>query len=258
MSDGSFEAIADFWDDAVGDEGDPFHRYYVRPALFQTLGEVAGLSVLDLGCANGATTRALADLGARVTGVDVSPRLIELARQREAGTSRGITYLVGDAASLPMLADASFDRVIASMVLMDVSDAEGMIAEVGRLLNPGGRFVATLFHPCFSIVDGSSWLIEEKEFDTQVSVRIWRYREPFAAAVRAKSAQPVPTMGYHRPLSWYVERLTRHGLLIDALDEPLPTEDFSNYFPELGDRIATIPVILVIGAVKTGAGLARG
>lgn len=144
------------------------------------------------------------------------------------------------------------------MVLMDVSDAEGMIAEVGRLLNPGGRFVATLFHPCFSIVDGSSWLIEEKEFDTQVSVRIWRYREPFAAAVRAKSAQPVPTMGYHRPLSWYVERLTRHGLLIDALDEPLPTEDFSNYFPELGDRIATIPVILVIGAVKTGAGLARG
>lgn len=248
MSGGSFEPIADFWDEQVGDEGDDFHRLLVRPALLRVLGDVADLDVLDLGCANGATSRALADLGARVTGVDVSPRLIDLARQREAARPRGVRYLVGDAARLSELDDASFDRVTASMVLMDIEDAEGAIREAARLLRPGGRLVATLFHPCFQIPDGSSWLIEQEVVDERISARVWRYRDPFATSTIAKLGQPAPTVHYHRPLAWYSQRLVESGMLIDALEEAYPDDAFSQRFPDIARRLAVIPAILVIGA----------
>ncbi|MDI3340796.1 MAG: class I SAM-dependent methyltransferase [Sphaerobacter sp.] len=250
MSGGSFEVIADFWDEQVGEEGDAFHRLLVRPALFRVLGEVAGLDVLDLGCANGATSRALADLGARVTGVDISPRLIEHARRREAARPRGVRYMVGDAAHLPELPDASFDRITASMVLMDLEDAAGAIREAARLLRPGGRLVATLFHPCFQIPDGSSWLIERAVVDEQISVRVWRYREPSRTETVAKVDQPAPTVHYHRPLDWYASRLVESGLLIDALHEAYPDDAFAEHFPEAARRLSVIPGILVIGARK--------
>lgn len=248
MSGGSFEAIAEFWDEQVGQDGDFFHNHLVRPALLRVLGDVRGLSVLDLGCANGATSRAVARLGARVTAVDISETLIARARAREEAEPLGIDYIAADAARLDALGTDSFDRVIANMSLMDVEDAEGMIREVGRVLKPDGRFVATLFHPCFQVPEASSWLVEDIELRRQISRRIWRYRECFDTPILAKPDQPTPTRTYHRPLGWYAEQLVRHGLLIDALDEPVPDQAFAERSPELYQRQMVAPLILVIGA----------
>src|SRR5262249_45986103 len=84
-----------------------------------------------------AAGRLLARRGAAVTGVDLSPALIERARAREASSPLGITYLVADAADLSAFGDASFDRVTANMVLMDMADAGGALREAARLLRPG-------------------------------------------------------------------------------------------------------------------------
>ena len=249
MSSTGFETIADWWDSAVGEVGDSFHRTFSRPALDGVLGDVAGRRVLDLGCGNGASTRPLARRGAWVVGADVSPTLIRHARAYERKEPLGALYVVGDAAALPF-PDAGFDRVVADMVLMDLEDGEAALREVGRVLRPGGRFVTTLFHPCFQITGGSSWLIEDTDTETSISRRVWRYLEPFAEPGVTKSGQPQPHLYYHRPLGWYAAQLQAGGMLIDTLDEPVPGDDFQREHPDLHRRAARVPLLLVLGAVK--------
>jgi SAM-dependent methyltransferase len=94
-------------------------------------------SILDLGCGDGQLTERLAATGAIVTGVDVSPEMLAAAR------SRGIEAREGSAESLPF-ADHTFDAIFSNAVLHWVRDQDAMMAEVRRVLKPGGRFVAEM------------------------------------------------------------------------------------------------------------------
>ena len=250
MTAGSFEKFAAWWDAAVGEEGDEYHRHFILPALLRSAGPLEGVSVVDLGCGNGASSRHLARAGGKVTGVDISETLITLAREREQANPRGIEYVVSDIAGITALPDETFDRATANMVLMDVENCAGAIAEASRLLKPGGRFIATLFHPCFQVPDGSSWLEETVDFDTRYSRRVWRYLEVFSASGIAKPNQPEQQTYYHRPLSWYAGHLVKAGLLIDCLDEPMPDTDFAERRPDVIKRFTAAPFLLVLGAQK--------
>jgi SAM-dependent methyltransferase len=250
MTAGSWEHIAIWWDEQVGEWGDYYHQHLILPALLRALGELTRLSVVDLGCGNGASSRWLARAGADVIGVEVSAAMVERARAWEERTPLGVEYLVADGAHVSSLSDAIADRVIANMVLHDMEDAAGFFREVSRLLKPSGRLVASLLHPCFESVEGSSWLSETIELETRVSKRIWRYAEPYAALGVAKPDQPERHTYYHRPLNWYCERLVEAGLVIDCLAEPLPDERFKAERPESYQRHATVPFVLVLGASK--------
>ena len=69
------------WDGWIGKEGDFNRRYNTDPVLWRFLGDVSGLAVLDAGCGTGYLCNKLAQKGARVTGVDFSPRMIEVAKR---------------------------------------------------------------------------------------------------------------------------------------------------------------------------------
>jgi SAM-dependent methyltransferase len=97
----------------------------------------ANESILDLGCGDGQLTQRLASAGARVIGVDASPEMLAAAR------SRGIDAREGSAESLPF-ADRAFDAVFSNAVLHWVRNQDAMMAEVRRVLKPGGRFVAEM------------------------------------------------------------------------------------------------------------------
>jgi len=247
---GSFEDISAWWDRHAGDAGDVYHRHLILPALLAALGDVTDLPVLDLGCGNGMSSRVLARHGARVTGVDLSPSLIARAREREAHEPLGIAYRVADAASLPMFADAAFARVAANTVLMDAKDAAGVLREAARLLQPSGRFVASLLHPCFEVPGHSDWASEETPTGERWMRRIWRYREPFSTPDYLAGDQPAPIMRYHRPLSWYAARLREVDLLIDTLDEPIGDDVLAREQPQSLQRQRIAPSFLVMGAVK--------
>ncbi len=77
-----WDAIADDWV-AHADTND-YRNYYLMPRMLALLGDVADRAVLDLGCGEGGYSRELTRRGARVTGVDASKRLIDIARQRAA------------------------------------------------------------------------------------------------------------------------------------------------------------------------------
>src|SRR5579862_1815905 len=187
----SWSDLADWYDERQGDEGDFWHRTLLDPPLFAQIGEVAGQDVLDLACGNGHNTRRLARMGARMVGVDYSAGIIARNQAREEREPLGITYHAGDAARLDILANASFDLVVCQMALMDISDAEGAIHEVGRVLRPGGRFIAVILHPCFVIPEASGWVVEKMGPTTTVWRKVSRYSEPFAGRLHLRIGEEV-------------------------------------------------------------------
>jgi len=99
-----------------------------------------GKAVLDLGCAGGFMAEALEDRGARVTGIDPAADAIAAARAHADQAGRMIAYDVGVGEALPY-ADAGFDAVVCVDVLEHVSDLTRVLAEVKRVLRPGGLFL---------------------------------------------------------------------------------------------------------------------
>lgn len=243
--------MAAWWDTTLGDEGDLWHRTLIDPPIFRLVGEVSGQCVLDLACGNGYMSRRFARAGAHVVGVDASEPLIERARAREAREPLGISYYVADAAHLEMLDDSAFDLVVCNMALMDIADAAGAIGEAARVLQPPGRFIASIAHPCFDKINASGWAIEYIYPTTTIWRKMSRYRELSVDELPwpQTGAQPIITRAHHRPLSWYFQALRTAGLVVSALEEPEPTEEFLANDAQ-GKWIADIPLHCVIEAWK--------
>jgi SAM-dependent methyltransferase len=107
------------------------------------LSDVSGLTVLDLACGDGYTSRLLAEKGAKVVGVDISPAQIELARQFEREKPLGIEYVVADAAELNL--GRTFDLVSPSFLFHYANDKDTlrrMVEKTAVHLYRGGRMVA--------------------------------------------------------------------------------------------------------------------
>jgi ubiquinone/menaquinone biosynthesis C-methylase UbiE len=92
--------------------------------------------VLEVGCGTGEGAERIAhELGAEVVALDVSPRMVDLSRER------GVDARIGDVQELPF-ADGEFDCAVATWVLYHAQDVDRAIAELARVLRPGGRLVA--------------------------------------------------------------------------------------------------------------------
>ncbi|MBO3464068.1 methyltransferase domain-containing protein [Aetokthonos hydrillicola Thurmond2011] len=118
-------------------------RVYEVYTFFKMLGDIAGKSILDLACGEGSYTRKLKLSGAgRVVGVDISQKMIELARQEEAKQPLGIEYIVGDVLEIGKI--GSFDLVVAAYLLNYAQTKEELLKMCQAIfinLQPGGRFV---------------------------------------------------------------------------------------------------------------------
>ena len=99
-----------------------------------------GTEVLDLGCGSGLLVKLSADRGARVSGIDICPELLEIARERAPRAD----LREGDISALPF-AERSFDVVTGANALQFAPDPAQAFAEAARVLAPGGVLVAALF-----------------------------------------------------------------------------------------------------------------
>jgi len=124
--------------------------------LVEMVGTGDGACALDLACGTGDLTYALAARGARATGLDVTPRMIELARRKGVRPPAGPApaWLVGDMMALPF-ADGSFDVVTTGYGIRNVPVIEPALAEIRRVLRPGGRLLSLDFNrPEHALVRG--------------------------------------------------------------------------------------------------------
>lgn len=142
---GKFEAVAArFWDSHG--EFRPLHLLNpVRAQYIATRAPLAGKHVLDVGCGGGLLAEALAALGANVTGIDLAPGMIEVARLHAAESALRIDYRVADAQELAAATPGAFDVVTCMEMLEHVPDPAAMTTTLAALTRPGGAlFVSTL------------------------------------------------------------------------------------------------------------------
>jgi ubiquinone/menaquinone biosynthesis C-methylase UbiE len=239
MSEITWESIADWYAGWLAD-GSPGHQRAVA-AVLAALGDVAGQPLLDLGCGEGVIARALAERGARVTGVDLSQALLAHARRQEAGGRFDIDYRVSDARTLHDLPDQVFAGVVANLSICDMPNLDAVVGAAWRVLRPGGRLVFTVPHPCFetphatwsTTQDGRPARLVNAYFDEV----FWRSTNP--RGVRRVGA-------WHRPLASYLNTLIGHGFVVTHVEEPRSSEAMIAAHPGR----AEVPLLLLVQATR--------
>jgi len=132
-----------WWDDNCGEFSTI--RFFVNPVRYGYFKRIldgrgiAGVTLLDVGCGGGILAEEFARDGFKVTGIDPAPESIATARAHAAASGLAIAYDVGSAEALPY-PDRAFDLVACCDVLEHVDDLGRTVAEIARVLKPGGLF----------------------------------------------------------------------------------------------------------------------
>jgi SAM-dependent methyltransferase len=226
-----WDAQADSWARFARTPGhDEFHERFNFPAFLDLL-PPPGYATLDVGCGEGRVGAELVERGHRVTGVDASPRMVELARERHEA-------VVADATGLPF-DDGAFDLVVAYMSLMNMDDLDGAVREIGRVLEPGGRLCAADIHP-FNV----------GEFVGDDYVITGSYLEPATKVFESDRDGIRVTFHDHAiPLERYSRAFEAAGLALEALREPQPPDAFLAARP-VAARRRRFPLLLHMRMVK--------
>jgi ubiquinone/menaquinone biosynthesis C-methylase UbiE len=118
----------------------------LHEAVVGRLAPEPGDDLLDLVCGTGAVAELAAERGARVTGVDLAPALIETAKERAEELGLQIDYRVGDAEELDF-PEASFDKLSSTCGIMFAPDHEAVACELARVVRPGGMIALANWTP---------------------------------------------------------------------------------------------------------------
>lgn len=236
----SWNEIAEDW--ASHADVNDYKNVFLMPHTLALFPDVKGKNILDLGCGEGSYARALSSLGAVVTAVDGSERLIEIAQERSQKDNLKIEYLIKNAKSLQGLNDCSFDYVLAAMSLMDVEDYEGSVSEIARVLRPGGRLIMSILHPAFSGRQCKWWHDGDKRFD-HYAVDDYFKKKSWQEYVTDKFKNPV--IFRHMPLQDFMNPLIEKGLRLVLFKEPKPDEKQLSQSKRLS-RLCRIPLFLIM------------
>ncbi len=232
-----WETHADWWQVGFTAGVDPEYEEQILPLAAEHL--AGARCVVDVGTGEGQVARLAVELGADVVGLDPTWNQVDVARQRGGGP----TYLRGGAVALPF-PDSSFDVAVACLVFEHITEVDAAIAEVARVLEPGGRFLFFLNHPLLQ-TPNSGWIDDQILDPPEQYWRIGAYLREAATIEEVEKDVFIPFI--HRPLSRYVNALAANGLLLTHMAEPAPPPGFLARAPEYTDA-HEIPRLLFLRA----------
>ena len=181
-----------------------------RPALFDACGDVAGRSILDIGCGEGYCARELKNRGAGdYLGIDLSPEMIAAAKTQDAKDQFGIDYRAGNI--LEYKPERQFDLCIAVFLFnyLRVDEMQRVFAIVFDALGPGGTFIFSVPHPFFPFVhqkqeppfyfagDGKNYF---EHVDSKLEGEIWK-----------RDGEPLHVQCVHKTFGDYFAALAAAG-----------------------------------------------
>ena len=228
----AYETLAEAYASVIDTK--PHNAYYERPATLSLLPDVTAKRVLDAACGPGVYAECLLSRGAEVVAVDVSPKMVELARRR-----LGLTVDVHHAdltKPLPFLDSESFDVVLSPLTMNYIKDWHPVFREFHRVLRPGGTFIFSVTHPSFDYV----YFKSSNYFETEFVSSEWKGFE--------KVRVQMPS--FRRSLEATLNPIAEAGFRLDKILEPRPTEDFKKADPEEYEKLLEQPIFLCIRAGK--------
>lgn len=217
---------------AYAREQGPYNSFYERPAMLRLLGDITGQRVLDAGCGAGPLTLELCKRGASVLGLDVSPNMIDIARERLG--DRAELHIADLLQPLPV-DDDSFDLVVASLTMHYLRDWTPTLNEFRRALKPDGTIVMSTHHPTmdWKRFGGGDYFAKKQITET------WD-----------RGGKPFDVTFWRRPLSAMSAEIEAAGLRVARLDEPMPAEGMAAADPKSDAYLRTNPHFLFLTLVS--------
>ncbi|WP_084959650.1 class I SAM-dependent methyltransferase [Thermoactinospora rubra] len=204
-------------------ENSLLNAYLARPAILALAGDVAGRRILDAGCGSGPLSAALRDRGAVVTGVDAGAGMLALARRRLGDDA---DLHVADLRDPLPFADGTFDDVVASLVLHYLEDWGPTLAEMRRVLRPGGQLIASVSHPFVDHLCQSP--PRPSYFATTSNTDEWTF-----------GGRSFPMVFWRRPLQAMTGAFTAAGFRLAVISEPQVDPAAREVFPDDFDDVST-------------------
>ncbi|MEE6272759.1 class I SAM-dependent methyltransferase [Georgenia sp. MJ206] len=199
---------------SADNESNLFNAYYERPEMLRLLGDVSGRRILDAGCGAGPLSAAIRAKGAVITAFDTSAAMVDLARER---LGEDTDVRVADLGEPLPFTDAEFDDVVASLVLHYLEDWTGPLAELRRVLEPGGRLILSVNHPTSYAIEYAAQRSVYPEADY---FAVTRYSEDYTF-----DGQRAVLTFWHRPLHAMTDAFAAAGFRIATVSEPPPAPD---------------------------------
>lgn len=214
MSDGWDESAAG-WIADVGDRGDFARRFVLDRPMLERIRDRGYRAALDVGCGEGRFCRMMQTLGIAPIGIDPTAAMIAEARRRDPDGD----YRIGAAEALDM-PSGSVDLVVSYLSLIDIPDLATAIAEMARVLRPGGALLIANLTSFTTAASPPGWRRDAAGNRTHYVVDT--YMEERAEWVGWRA---IRIRNWHRPLSTYMRLLLDAGLELRHFDEPMPSAD---------------------------------
>lgn len=212
MSDDGWKSSAKAWIADMGDTGDYGRQYVLDAPMVERLRRLEGGRALDVGCGEGRFCRILRAEGFEPVGLDPTVELLEAARTKDPD---GL-YVDGRAEALDF-ADASFDLVVSCLSLIDIEPAGDAIAEMVRVLKPGGTLLVANLTGWSTARANDGW--QRNLLGHRTHFAMDRYLESRA---NWDEWRGIRVRNWHRPLKDYMQWFLAQGLVLAHFDEPEP------------------------------------
>lgn len=240
----SWENVAKKYARKIGNYGDINHRKYLNPIILRIIGNVKGKKILDLACGQGYFARIITRKGAKVTGIDISSSMINMAKDNEKEYTLGISYLLENSYRMKRLRNKTFDIIISNVSFHDIDDIKKTIKECSRVLKSEGRLLFSIVHPI------RSRSVRSKAKDGYCNKMYGYLNQTRVTHPMFPRRKDVGL--YHRPIGLYIKELVKNGFLVSRFDEIATFHSKGNIVSDskLIKYNSEFPLFLTVEAVK--------